>query len=56
MNTDPTVVTRLLEIATAEAETRKTADWRTQTVEERIVHAVIAGVAEFIETDVEEAR
>ncbi|MDP3920610.1 MAG: methionine synthase [Candidatus Omnitrophota bacterium] len=34
----------------------KTAEWRTASVEERISHALVNGIADYIEADTEEAR
>jgi 5-methyltetrahydrofolate--homocysteine methyltransferase len=52
---------RLLAYAEKSVETdRKTVgqieDWRLLPVRERLVHAIVAGIADFIEVDVEEAR
>ena len=40
---------------TAEAE-KKTEEWRTGSVEERLSHALVKGIDAYIETDTEEAR
>lgn len=52
---------RLLEIAedfrgTGEKKAKETQEWRAGTVEERLSHALIKGITEFIEEDTEEAR
>jgi 5-methyltetrahydrofolate--homocysteine methyltransferase len=52
---------RLLEIAEGmkgkSAETEKAVlEWRSGTVEERITHALVKGVVEFVDADTEEAR
>ena len=52
---------RLLEIAESmkgqSAETEKAVlEWRSGTVEERITHALVKGVTEFVDEDTEEAR
>ena len=51
---------RLLEFAESVKETDKTkveeAAWRKQSVEERLKHALVKGIVEFIEQDTEEAR
>lgn len=57
---------RLLEYAEKEKEMKKSggsaeaskiaAEWRSKPVEERIAHALIKGIVEFIEDDTEEAR
>ena len=35
---------------------KEAAEWRSAPVEDRLVHALVKGIVEFIETDVEEAR
>jgi len=35
---------------------KKIDEWRTKTVEERLIHALIKGIVEFIDADTEEAR
>lgn len=52
---------RLLEIAdeykgTGEKKEKETQEWRLGSVEERLSHALIKGITEFIESDTEEAR
>ncbi|MEQ9308937.1 MAG: methionine synthase [Balneolaceae bacterium] len=52
---------RLLEIAdeykgTGEKKEKETQEWRSATIEERLSHALIKGITEFIEEDTEEAR
>lgn len=45
------------ETVTGEAKTKKIdLSWREQALQERITHALVKGVADFIEEDVEEAR
>ncbi|HEX9698962.1 MAG TPA: dihydropteroate synthase, partial [Acidobacteriota bacterium] len=39
-----------------EEDEAKVLEWRTRTVEERLTHALVKGIADFIEEDVEEAR
>lgn len=41
--------------APAAATAPKVADWRTQTVQERLAHALVHGITEFIEADTREA-
>lgn len=62
LNRRPDATERLIEYADrikdqqgAEADVKKDA-WREGTVEERIKHALVKGIVEFIEADVEEAR
>jgi len=53
---------RLIELAPkyqgdgAQQESRDDAAWRDQSVEKRIEHALVKGIAEYVETDTEEAR
>ncbi|GAB5409149.1 MAG: hypothetical protein BalsKO_15140 [Balneolaceae bacterium] len=52
---------RLLEIAdeykgTGEKKEKETQEWRSGAIEERLSHALIKGITEFIESDTEEAR
>jgi len=61
LNRRPDATERLLEIAgrfKGEGAAKKEADlaWREWPVEKRLEHALVAGITEFIETDVEEAR
>jgi len=53
---------RLMELAekikgdkTPEAEKRKTEEWRTLTLEERLSHSLVKGIGDFMEEDLEEA-
>jgi 5-methyltetrahydrofolate--homocysteine methyltransferase len=59
-NRRPDATERLLEIAATVkgAGTKKEQDlaWRNATVEERLQHALVKGIADFVEQDVEEAR
>ena len=59
----PDATDRLLEIAdqirdqdTGKPQEEKTAQWRQNPVNERLTHAMVKGITEFIEEDVEEAR
>jgi 5-methyltetrahydrofolate--homocysteine methyltransferase len=60
LNRRPDATERLLEFAeTVKGDVKQqTADltWREQSVENRLAHALIKGIVEFIDTDVEEAR
>jgi 5-methyltetrahydrofolate--homocysteine methyltransferase len=60
LNRRPDATERLLEFAeTVKGDVKQqTADltWREQSVEKRLAHALIKGIVEFIDTDVEEAR
>ena len=52
---------RLVELADSyagksEIDTRQQAAWRNEPVEERLKHALVKGIVEFIDADVEEAR
>ncbi len=52
---------RLLEIAekykgTGAVKEKETEEWRSETVEKRLSHALIKGITDFIEEDTEEAR
>lgn len=57
----PDATERLIQLAetlkrkTPEAEEKKAA-WRLEPVEQRLVHAIVHGIADYIEADVEEAR
>jgi 5-methyltetrahydrofolate--homocysteine methyltransferase len=42
--------------ANTEASEKKTEEWRNAPVEERLSHALVKGIDEYIETDAEEAR
>jgi len=60
LNRRPDATERLTALAertsgTARAQTRDAA-WRSDTVEKRLAHALIEGIAEYVEQDVEEAR
>ncbi|MBF0358712.1 MAG: methionine synthase [Magnetococcales bacterium] len=59
----PDATDRLLEVAdkirdqaSGTPKEEKTAEWRLLPVNERLTHAMVKGITEFIETDVEEAR
>ena len=58
----PDATERLIELAaslnetTADQTTHEVASWRTLPVEERITHALVHGISEFIAADVEEVR
>jgi 5-methyltetrahydrofolate--homocysteine methyltransferase len=61
LNRRPDATDRLLEAAEefkgqGGAKREKDLSWRNDSVEKRLAHALVAGIAEFIETDVEEAR
>ncbi len=60
LNKSPDATERLLafsETVKATAKTEKKDDaWRQKTVEERLKHALVNGITDFIETDTEEAR
>jgi 5-methyltetrahydrofolate--homocysteine methyltransferase len=60
LNRRPDATDRLVEFAkTVKAEGRavvKDEAWRQGTVEERLAHALVKGIVEYIESDVEEAR
>ena len=61
LNRRPDAADRLTEFAEtvkkkAKKETGKEQPWREAPVEERLKHALIAGIADFIDQDVEEAR
>jgi 5-methyltetrahydrofolate--homocysteine methyltransferase len=60
LNRRPDATERLLEFAeTVKGDVKQqTADlsWREQSVEKRLAHALIKGIVEFIDTDIEEAR
>src|SRR5690606_20514295 len=62
LNRRPDATERLVEAAakwkgdgSAERE-EKTLEWRSLPVDKRIEHGLVAGIADFIEEDVEEAR
>jgi 5-methyltetrahydrofolate--homocysteine methyltransferase len=42
--------------AQGKAEAKEAGEWRSGTVEERLSHALVKGIADFIEADTEEAR
>ena len=60
LNRRPDATERLIEIAEKVKGTKKqakeSAQWRQAPVEERLKHALVKGIVEFIEEDVEEAR
>jgi 5-methyltetrahydrofolate--homocysteine methyltransferase len=62
LNRHPDATERLLEIAESyrdrddETKETETLEWRTWPVEKRLEHALVKGIAEFAEEDVEEAR
>jgi 5-methyltetrahydrofolate--homocysteine methyltransferase len=62
LNRHPDATERLLEVAERyrdrDDETKETEslEWRTWPVEKRLEHALVKGIAEFVEEDVEEAR
>ncbi len=62
LNRDPGATERLIEAAprynrkAGEALEVKSAAWRDGTVEERIEHALVKGITDFIDADTEEAR
>ncbi|MFZ1685264.1 MAG: methionine synthase [Candidatus Zixiibacteriota bacterium] len=60
LNRDPQATNRLLEIAaTSKGEGRKQVEdnaWRDKPVAERLSHAMVHGITDFIEADTEEAR
>ena len=59
-NRHPDATERLIQFARSLKESgreeKRDLSWREQPVEERLKHALIKGITEFIETDVEEAR
>jgi 5-methyltetrahydrofolate--homocysteine methyltransferase len=64
LNRRPDATERLIECGEAlkaagageEASAQKTEEWRTGTVEERLAHALVKGIDQYIEADAEEAR
>lgn len=63
LNTSPDATDALLEIAdryrdagTGQVDDGKALEWRSLPVNERIAHALVKGITEFIEQDTEEAR
>jgi 5-methyltetrahydrofolate--homocysteine methyltransferase len=60
LNRRPDATERLLEMAQTvkgEAKTRKVDDaWRSAPVNERLTHALVQGIADYVDGDVEEAR
>ena len=61
LNRRPDATERLLELAKkfhGKGQEAKEADlaWREQPVEERLTHALVHGIADFVEDDIEEAR
>jgi 5-methyltetrahydrofolate--homocysteine methyltransferase len=60
LNRRPDATERLVTFADTVKQKEKTVEeqdaWRTGTVEERLSHALVKGIVDFIESDVEEAR
>lgn len=63
LNRSADATERLLELApkyqgtgVAASETKTNTEWRNQSVEKRLAHALVKGITEFIEADTEEAR
>ena len=61
LNRRPDATERLLELApkykgTGEVADTRDAEWRSWPVEKRLEHALVEGITDFIEADVEEAR
>jgi len=61
LNRRPDATERLVNLAESykkagKTEAKEEAQWRTLPVEERLSHALIKGIVDFIETDTEEAR
>jgi len=61
LNRRPDATERLVNLAesyrkTGKTEAKEEAQWRTLPVEERLSHALIKGIVDFIEADTEEAR
>jgi 5-methyltetrahydrofolate--homocysteine methyltransferase len=61
LNRRPDATERLIAFAetvkgTGKTQEAKTEEWRNGTVEERLSHALVKGVVDFIDADVEEAR
>lgn len=60
LNRRPDATERLLDFAETVKEGAKkevkTLEWRSSSLQERITHSLVKGIAEFIEEDVEEAR
>ncbi len=60
LNRRPDATERLVEFSETMQKKEKTAvlveEWRNKSVEERLKHALIKGIVDFIETDTEEAR
>jgi 5-methyltetrahydrofolate--homocysteine methyltransferase len=60
LNRRPDATERLVTFAETVKQKEKTVEeqvaWRTGTVEERLSHALVKGIVDFIESDVEEAR
>ncbi len=60
LNRRPDATERLLDFAESVKDTgkkeEKTLEWRTGSVEERLTHALVKGITEFIDEDVEECR
>jgi 5-methyltetrahydrofolate--homocysteine methyltransferase len=59
-NRDPEATERLVQLAEGyrgqKKKRREDLSWREQPVQERLVHALVEGIDDYIETDVEEAR
>ena len=60
LNTNPNAAEELLEVAETVRgvvkDEKNILEWRSKPVEERLTHAMIKGITEFIDEDVEEAR
>ncbi len=61
LNRRPDATERLIAFAetvkgTGKAQETKTEEWRNGTVQERLSHALVKGIVDFIDADVEEAR
>lgn len=60
LNKHPNATEELLEFAETvkgtEKKEEKTLEWRTKPINERLTHALVKGIADFIEEDVEECR
>jgi 5-methyltetrahydrofolate--homocysteine methyltransferase len=59
-NRDPNATEKLIEFAETikkkDKSEEKTEDWRNATVEERLKHALVKGIVDFIDVDIEEIR
>lgn len=60
LNRDPNATEKILKYAQTHSETEKTVatvqDWRLESVESRLEHAIVKGIDQFVEADVEECR